>query len=298
MYTVKRAAELTGIAPDTLRMWERRYAVVTPTRSDGGYRLYDDAALRRLSAMQALVGSGISARQAAGLVLSDEAAGVDAEPVPAADTLGDTGSLVRAAQRFDAAVLSAALDEGFGQASFERVVDGWLMPALLELGAAWRRGDVTVAGEHFASASVHRRLSILFDAAAGSGIGPRVLVGLARGSRHELGVLAFATVLRRAGLDVVYVGGDLPAAEFVGAVATEQPAAVIIGVPSTEDVPAVREAVAALAAAYPDLPVHLGGGHQSRVGGTARLLGHAVGPAASALVGELVAELGAERPAG
>ena len=42
MYTVKHAAELTGIPAATLRMWERRYAVVTPVRSESGYRLYDD----------------------------------------------------------------------------------------------------------------------------------------------------------------------------------------------------------------------------------------------------------------
>ena len=39
MYTVRHAARLTGIAPDTLRMWGRRYAVVTPARSEAGYRL-------------------------------------------------------------------------------------------------------------------------------------------------------------------------------------------------------------------------------------------------------------------
>ena len=40
MYTIKRAAELTGISVATLRAWERRYGVVHPQRSDGGYRLY------------------------------------------------------------------------------------------------------------------------------------------------------------------------------------------------------------------------------------------------------------------
>ena len=63
MYTVGRAAELTGISPDTLRMWQRRYAVVEPIRSDGGYRLYDDPALRRLAAMKSLVDSGWAADQ-------------------------------------------------------------------------------------------------------------------------------------------------------------------------------------------------------------------------------------------
>jgi hypothetical protein len=80
----------------------------------------------------------------------------------------------------------------------------------------------------------------------------------------------------RAGLDVVYVGGDLPPDSWVVAATTQRPAAVVIGVPAAEDVPAVRDTVAALAAARPDLPVLLGGGHQERVK-TGELLGHSLG---------------------
>lgn len=288
MYTVKTAAELTGIAPDTLRIWERRYAVVTPMRSGGGYRLYDDAALRRLAAMRTLVASGWAARQAAERVLADEAGGVDEPPASSAgETLGDTGTLARIARDLDGPGLDAALDEGFALGSFEDVVDGWLMPSLAGVGAAWYEGAVSVAGEHFVSASVQRRLAAAFEAAGCTATGPRVVVGLARGSRHELGVLAFGTALRRAGLGVVYVGGDLPVEGWVETVRRRGPAAVVIGVPSSEDVPAVRETMRALTSSYPDLPVHLGGGHQSRVGGPARLLGHSVGPAARALAEEI-----------
>jgi len=157
VYTVKRAAELTGLPADTLRMWERRYAIVEPARSDGGYRLYDDPALRRLSAMRSLVDSGWTAREAARRVLSDEARGVDAAPTPPADARGDVGALARIAREYDGPALDAVLDEGFAVGTFEQAVDSWLMPALGALGAAWRDGSVTVAGEHFVSGAVTRR---------------------------------------------------------------------------------------------------------------------------------------------
>src|SRR5215216_794673 len=70
VYTVKHAAALTGIPADTLRMWERRYHVVAPVRSEGGYRLYDDAAIARLTAMHALVEAGWAPRRAAEQVTS------------------------------------------------------------------------------------------------------------------------------------------------------------------------------------------------------------------------------------
>ena len=286
MYTVKHAAELTGIPADTLRMWERRYAVVTPQRSASGYRLYDDAALRRLETMHTLVDSGWAPRQAADWVLADDPSGSDAERPSSVPERGDVLALARVASSFDVTGLDAALDAGFALGTFEEVVDGWLMPALHRVGAGWREGSVSVAGEHLVSATVQRRIAAAFDSAERHPEGPTVVVGLARGSRHELGVLAFATALRRAGLDVVYVGGDLPPDGWAAAVADRHPAAAVIGVPSAEDVPAVRETIAVLAATRPDLPVHVGGGHQRRIE-EANQLGHALGPAALQLAAAL-----------
>lgn len=288
MYTVKRAAELIGITPDTLRAWERRYGVVSPDRSAGGYRLYDDAALRRLAAMKALVDSGWSAAQAAGHAMAEEAA--PETPPVVLEPSGDVESLARAGRDMDGPALVRALDEGFAAGSFEQVVDGWLMPALNRLGAAWRSGWVGVAGEHFVSAGVHRRLALLFDAAGQPEHAPVVVVGLARGSRHELGVLAFAVALRRAGLAVVYVGGDLPTDAWVDTVRSRQAVGAVLGVPSPEDVPAVRETVEAIRRTSPDVVVALGGGQQDRVGGEAIVLGHRIAEAARTLTGSLAGE--------
>ena len=115
-----------------------------------------------------------------------------------------------------------------------------------------------------------------------------MLVGLARGSRHELGALAFATALRRIGADAVYLGGDLPPEGWVQAVARHRPAAVVIAVPASDDVLAVRETVTTLAAAVPSLAVFLGGRHQGDVGGTAVPLGHALAAGAQKLSARLV----------
>jgi DNA-binding transcriptional MerR regulator/methylmalonyl-CoA mutase cobalamin-binding subunit len=291
MYTVKHAAALTGIPAATLRMWERRYDVVRPERSASGYRMYDEAALQRLVAMQALVVSGWSPREAAAQVKatsSDDPGEGPAEPGGEATETGtgsgDVEALARMARDFDPEALTRAIDDAFAGAEFDEVVSHWLMPALRRLGAAWQRGQVTVAGEHFVSATVQRRLAHEFEATAVPAGAPRVLVGLARGSRHELGVLAFATSLRRAGLDVVYLGGDVPPEGWVVS-ASGSTAAVVLGVPSADDVIAVREAVAALAGGRPELPVFVGGGHQELVGQGVACLGHDLGAAARAVVG-------------
>ena len=64
-YTVKQVAALTGVLETTLRVWERRYKVVEPSRSSSGYRQYDDEQVSVLRAMVALVSSGVPASTAA-----------------------------------------------------------------------------------------------------------------------------------------------------------------------------------------------------------------------------------------
>jgi methanogenic corrinoid protein MtbC1 len=299
VYTVKHAAAMTGIPADTLRMWERRYGVVAPVRTESGYRLYDDAAIARLTAMHALVEAGWSPRRAAAQVASGTTTGPtdrsgDADeggPDPVTNpSVGDSPALdllVELALAFDGPRLNQELDRVFSTRDLPELLDGWLMPALTRLGRAWHRGEVSVAAEHFVSAGVQRRLARALDAAPDIPVdAPRVLVGLARGSRHELGVLAFAALLAHAGLAVTYVGGDCPPESWVVAVATGDPAAVVLGVSSSDDTPAVRDTVAALGAARPDLPVFLGGRHQDEVG-AGRPLGHAMAAAATDLAGLL-----------
>src|SRR5690349_12076628 len=107
-------------------MWERRYAVVTPTRNQGGYRLYDDAAIARLTAMGALVAAGWGPREAAAQVSSGTTLGptqnaredpriTEERTDDAALPGGDLDLLVRLAADFDPATLTRALDDVFAR---------------------------------------------------------------------------------------------------------------------------------------------------------------------------------------
>src|SRR6187431_1991425 len=70
MYTIKEAALRTGLTEPVLRAWERRYGVVTPARTAGGYRVYDETALRRLRSMRRLIADGWSASSAAAAIVA------------------------------------------------------------------------------------------------------------------------------------------------------------------------------------------------------------------------------------
>lgn len=288
MHTVSWVAEQLGLAPGTLRAWEQRYGVVRPSRSAGGYRLYDDDDLATLREMAALVASGMQPALAAEqLRVRPTLRRPSAEPLLApADGWPSHAELVEAGRSFDVRALEATLDRAFAAASFERVIDEWLLPALVAIGGAWQRAELDVSQEHFISSAVMRRLAAAFEAAGHPRSGAAVVTGLAPGARHEIATLAFATMLRRAGLRVTHLGADLPAASWVTAVRATRPDAVVVGVPRTADGAAAQEVLAAVAAAAPQVRCYLGG-----PGATAEhaLAGSSLSHAAAALADALSA---------
>jgi DNA-binding transcriptional MerR regulator len=297
VYTIGHVARLTGVPAATLRVWERRYGLVHPERTEGRYRLYDDQAVQVLRAMSSLVAAGWSPRTAAAHLLANpQASTVDghrADPGAAAgsgpprDTPWDTTALARGAADLDRQAVADTLDAAFASAGFELVVDEWLMPSLEVVGAWWADGVVDVAGEHLVSAAVQHRLGAILDAVTTPAHGPGVAVGLARGALHELGVLAFAVAVRRLGVAVTYLGADLPVPSWVSVVRTRPLAAVVVGTPMGSDLEAVRETVDAVTAARPGLPVFVGGSAQDDVGHGTRALGHTIRQASRALVDAL-----------
>jgi DNA-binding transcriptional MerR regulator len=279
VFTVKRAAELTGVSPATLRAWEQRYGLAAPARTGAGYRLYDDAAVGRIRAMKAMVDAGWAPREAAARLEEDglraAVAGSSAESRDGPEGPHDPGGpdgrgspdedLVAAALDMDGPALERGLDRAFGAGPLETVLDDWLMPFLQMVGERWADGRVGVATEHLLSAAVQRRLATaLADAPDPRPHAPRVVVGLPRGSRHELGALACAAVLRRRGVAVAYAGADLPASAWVDAMDRHGATVALLAVPTPDDVVAARDTVDVLAS-DPRHRVFVGGAAAGRL---------------------------------
>jgi DNA-binding transcriptional MerR regulator/methylmalonyl-CoA mutase cobalamin-binding subunit len=259
MHTVRWVAEQLGLAPGTLRAWEQRYGIVHPTRSEGGYRLYDDDDVAALRAMVALVEDGMQPAQAAEQVRSDRIGSIRGNAADPPSGLPDPAALIAASRAYDARALDDILDRAFASAGFEYVVDEWLTGALDSIGQGWADGRLDVAQEHFISAGVMRRLAAAFDAAGNSRAGRHVVIGLAPGATHEIATLAFATMLRRRGLRVTYLGPDLPVSSWVRAAGEAHPEAMVVGAPRVADADAAQEVVHALLEAAPHTRVYAGG---------------------------------------
>ena len=281
MYTIKQAAARSGLNVPTVRAWERRYGVVHPARTPAGYRLYDDAAIDRLIAMRHLVErQGLRPSQAADLVraggaelaaLIDRASAeteTTAIPHSTATRSGElVDAFVTAAGALDVSRMDRLLDEAFAAQRFEAALEDVVFPTLRRVGEGWSEGSIDVSMEHAASETIRRRLVRFYELVASSPA-PQVIVGLPPGCHHEIGALAFAIAARRAGLETIYLGADVPLASWVVAAETTRAPVAVVGVIDASDVPAATEVVAALRRSPRRIAVAVGGGRAHEVGGT------------------------------
>jgi len=210
----------SGVSPELLRAWERRYGLLQPTRSTGGLRLYslDDLAVVR--AMRQHLSEGVAAAEAAALATRGSAGGTSAGPLR-------TDALATALASFDDEAAQAVFDSLLASLSIDALLRDVVVPYLHGLGEQWERGEVTVAQEHFATTLLRGRLLGLARG-WGRGLGPAALLACAPGEQHDLGLLAFGLALRARGWRIVYLGADTPIASLTDAVQSCEPALVVV----------------------------------------------------------------------
>lgn len=218
----------TGVAPELLRAWERRYGLLHPARSEGGFRLYSDADEQRVALMRRYLGDGLAAAEAARLAVEGADVAMLRESDSARPELDAGAARLRAAlDDFDEVGGQRALDELFAAFTVETVLASVLLPYLAELGERWASGDATVAQEHFASNLVRGRL-LGIGRGWDAGEGPRALLSCAPGELHDLGLIAFALTLHRRGWRITYLGPDTPVESLEEAAGRLQPDLIVV----------------------------------------------------------------------
>jgi MerR family transcriptional regulator, light-induced transcriptional regulator len=231
----------SGVSPELLRAWERRYRLLRPTRSSGGLRLYSPADLERVRVMREHLAAGVAAAEAAALALETETG-----DATAASPASLRGELAAALDRFDEPAAQAAIDRLLSVMTVDALLADVVMPYLRELGDRWERGDASVAQEHFASAVLRGRLLGLARG-WGLGVGPVALLACLPGELHDLGLIAFGLALRARGWRIVFLGPDAPIDTLAELSRALAPDLVVVHAVSAELVPPVAGRLAALA---------------------------------------------------
>jgi DNA-binding transcriptional MerR regulator len=265
----------SGVSPELLRAWERRYGLLRPMRSAGGLRLYSADDVDRVRLMREHMAAGLAAAEAAELASGavEDAGGAR----PALDLQAVRAELSGALDRFDEPRAQAILDALLAAATVESILSEVVLPYLRDLGARWERGTASVAQEHFASNVLRGRLLALARG-WGRGVGPLALVGCLPGERHELGLIAFALALRARGWRIAYLGADTPLDTVDDTARSLAPALIVLVASTAERVQESAQPLRALAERH---RIALGGTGASEV---------AAPPGVIVLTGDPVAE--------
>jgi MerR family transcriptional regulator, light-induced transcriptional regulator len=280
--TVLRIGELSrrsGVSPELLRAWERRYELLQPTRSPGGLRLYSLEDLERVRLMRQHIDGGLAAAEAAALV-SRTPVGDAAADTPALSRAGAQQELAAALDAFDEPAAQAVIDRQLATTTLDSFLSEVVLPYLRELGERWERGKASVAQEHFASSVLRGRLLGLARG-WGLGLGPLALLACLPGEQHELGLVAFGLALRARGWRVGYLGGDAPLDTVSRAADDLRPGLVVLSTVSDDRARAAADELRSLA-----------GRHRVAVGGAGATDGVAEAIGAIALTGDVVVEAG------
>jgi MerR family transcriptional regulator, light-induced transcriptional regulator len=213
-------ARRVDVTPELLRAWERRYGLLQPIRTEGGFRLYTEEDANRVGRMKRALEEGLSAAEAARRALAQERSAERALE-------GARERLMAAAHAYDEVALHAVLDEALAGFFLETVLRELILPMLRELGAEWERGTLEVGQEHFASNLVRERLLAL-GRGWGRGGGPLAILAGAPGERHDIGLIAFGLVLRSRGWRILFLGADTPLTTLGKTVAATDPRLVVV----------------------------------------------------------------------
>lgn len=213
----------SGVSTGLLRMWERRYGIPEPSRTEGGQRVYTRADEQRVHEMLRSIEGGLPASAAARLVRASAAE--DPSPGPAGDDL--RSGLGRALARFDETAANEVLDRALARFSVPWVLAEVVLPYLGELGSGWEDGTVSIAEEHVATMVLRGRLLGLARN-WGSGAGPRALLAAPPGEHHDLGLICFGLGLREAGWRVTLLGPNSPGSSIAEAADVLEPAAIVV----------------------------------------------------------------------
>ncbi|CAG0930432.1 HTH-type transcriptional repressor CarH [Thermoflexales bacterium] len=239
-FNLKAVVRDTGLKPDTIRAWERRYGVPQPRRTAGGHRLYSQRDIDLLKWMNARQHEGLSISRIVALWKSLEAEGKDPLQVTAHDALqqtmplGDMGELanlrrewVQACLNFDEPRAERMATQAFALFPLDSVVLDVLLRGLAEIGEAWYRGEVAVQQEHFASSLAVRRLQTLIAASPAPTRAGRLVVACPPEEQHTVSLHVINLFLRRQGWDVIDLGANVPLARLETMLLTLRPQLVI-----------------------------------------------------------------------
>ncbi|HPF28200.1 MAG: MerR family transcriptional regulator [Steroidobacteraceae bacterium] len=216
-FSIKAVSQATGVSVETLRAWERRYEVVSPSRDPAGRRSYSAADVSRLRLLRAATEVGHTISKVA--PLSDSELG---ELVQQSAGLGRPQSrsapfverALAAAEKSDPSGVEDILISAIALLPPGEVAHHVIAPLVREIGERWHQGEISIAQEHMVTDIVRRLVISVSRGYLQRASAPRLVLATMSDERHELGILMCGWLAAARRIHTHYLGIDCPPAEI------------------------------------------------------------------------------------
>lgn len=211
-YSIKDLENLTSIKAHTIRIWEQRYDLLSPKRTDTNIRYYEDQDLKKLLNINLLYSNGLKISKIASLT--------DEEIIEESKKLirkfsNEENSLVEliimATIDLDTHKVYDILEESFKGKDIEDFYADTIIPLLHRIGSLWQLNSISVGHEHFFSNILREFiLSKTAELPIPDKNSKKALLFLHEGEEHEISLFIYHYVLKRDGWNVIYLGARVP----------------------------------------------------------------------------------------
>lgn len=258
-YSIKDLEQLSGIKAHTLRIWEQRYNLLTPKRTDTNIRYYDDADLRLILNVALLNENGFKISKIAKMTcdkISQEVITLTQRSFTYDDQIH---ALTIAMVEFDEARFDKIISTNILKIGFEMTMIHVIYPFLSKIGILWQTGSIHPGQEHFISNLIRQKLIVAIDGQLSTRNGKKFLLYLPQNELHEISLLFSSYLLKSNGYQVIYLGQNTPDEDLNAVYQVHKPdylLTVITTSPASED---LQEYVNSLGTRFPDSMVLVSG---------------------------------------
>lgn len=210
-YSIKELEQLSGIKAHTIRIWEKRYSLIAPRRTDTNIRFYSDDDLKKIINVSLLNSNGFKISKIAAMS-TDE---ISQKVIELSDTKNDysihINQLVTSMVHLDEEKFETALSGFFLRYNFEQTMTEIVYPFLEKTGVLWQTRNISPAQEHFISNLIRQKVIVGIDGLPlQSDSRKSALLFLPENELHEIGLLFSHYLLRKSGFRTIYLGQAVP----------------------------------------------------------------------------------------
>lgn len=212
VYTIKDLEHLSGIKAHTLRIWEQRYDVIKPKRTDTNIRFYDDDDLKLVLNISLLKDNGHKISNICRMGLPDLQDEVRKLLDSKMNFPEQIHALTLAMLDLDEERFEKIISTNILQIGFERTMMNIIYPFFHRIGVLWQTGTITPAQEHFISNLIRQKIIVAIDGQVVSGteFNDKYLLFLPEGEMHEISILFSHYIIKARNNKVVYLGQNVP----------------------------------------------------------------------------------------